>query len=150
MPMSLQFIEDEAFSGIPAKTVIIHNGLLYIGDCAFANANNLKDIYLPSTTQFIARSTLSSIMNVVIHGEVESYAQVWADEHGIKFIAENVWNNFCQGIRTFNNKNTKAIFISFLALTMQSVIMIGGCQNKDRSMRPQDRPELNPIDYRFP
>ena len=150
LPAALVEIEDEAFADTAVKTVVFQNGLLHIGDFAFDNTRNLKDIYIPSSVRRIGRSAFPHSGNLVLHAPKKSYAQAWAKEHR--------FSSRTDGFRSFRDNVGKALRILKNAsslyphLTVPKEIHIPARRTEVtvRSMRPQDRPELNPIDFRFP
>lgn len=148
-PASLERIEDEAFEGTVAETVIFPVGLISIGSRAFEHVQILKDVYIPDTTTFIADSAFSAA-DITIHGIDGSYAMGWANSHEIPFVAENIWNTVVQDVKSHNTRTDP---IHQTAITIVLITLLEffrfSCYEL-RSRRPQDRPELNPIDYRFP
>ena len=150
LPLSLKEIEEEAFSGTAVETVVFPEGFLQIGEKVFENAWHLADVYLPETTEYIADSAFFITPNLTIHGIDGSYTMDWAYHHKIPFVVHNVWNAIIQSGRT-NNSQTDAInwaFLTIVLLLLFEFFRYSYCEV--RSRRPQDRPELNPIDYRFP
>lgn len=149
-PSSVKIIEDEAFEGTSVKIVILPDGLLYIGARTFDNAPFLTDVYIPDTTEHIADSAFYLTSNLTIHGIDGSYAKDWAYKHKVPFIVDDIWNVFVPGDRS---QNTQTNPINRFIATIVLVILFSlfrCCYFELRSRRPQDRPELNPIDYRFP
>lgn len=150
LPFSLQEIEEEAFANTAADTVIFPDGLLQIGKKAFEGVCNLIDIYIPESVEFIADTAFSLTSNLTIHGVNGSYAQDWAEKHSIPFVVDDIWNVFTL---SGNSNNTKTNPINRFIATIVLIILFSlfkSCYYELRSRRPQDRPELNPIDYRFP
>ena len=149
-PASLTLIDDEAFSETAVKTVVLPDGFLHIGDRAFSNTAYLSDVYIPKTTEHIADSAFSECCGFTIHGVDGSYASRWAEKHHISFTSCDMWSK--------NNESGKrlirlrVLIEQYIQLINTSVFVLIEKRKKDkvRSMRPQDRPELNPIDYRFP
>lgn len=150
LPLSLQEIGEETFSGTAVVTVVFPDGFLRVGEKAFDKAWHLTDIYIPETTEYIADSAFPIIPNLTIHGIDGSYAEDWAYSHEIPFVVDNVWNIIVQNGRTHSTRTDPIrryiatlvliILFTFFRLSYYEV----------RSRRPQDRPELNPIDYCFP
>ena len=148
-PSSLQEIADEAFEGTAVRTVVFQNGLLQIGDHAFADTPCLTDAYIPASTEYIAESAFGGNEGLTIHGEEDSYPQQWAEEHHIAFTVANIW----KPIPVKENKaGVQEMEVHFFITVHpdQTVRSAFGATDEDESKRPQDRPELNPIDYRFP
>lgn len=85
----IESIKKEAFKNctslnkpwIPCK-------LVSIGDHAFYGCYSIKNIYLPETVTLIGADAFAQIPNLVIHGKKNSYAEQYASENGIMFVAE--------------------------------------------------------------
>ena len=149
-PSSIEIIEDEAFEGSAVETVVFPDGLLSIGSRAFGNAYFLTDVYIPDTTTYIADSAFFVTPNLTIHGLDGSYAMDWANSHKISFVVDHVRNTIVQSRRQHNTRTdpmNRFIVIPVLLILFE-FFRLGYYEL--RSRRPQDRPELNPIDYRFP
>ena len=150
LPASLKIINTEAFSGTAVETVILPDGLLYIGGHAFDDTLFLTDVFIPPTVNYISNSAFSSTMLVAIHGAEGSFAQEWAMAHKVSFVTDDIWKS---AVPVDDNTSRLSISLAFL----QNFILFGTIfkkvprpKHRDRSMRPQDRPELYPINYRFP
>jgi hypothetical protein len=81
---------------------------------------------------------------------MRSYAAKWAKEHEIPFMPSIIWY-------LLDNSDSTGHICKFFAeryfqLTSAENInhLHGRTEDEGKSMRPQERPELNPIDYRFP
>lgn len=149
-PKALEFIEDEAFEGTAFQTLVFEEGLLQIGDHAFSETNQLEDVYFPETVDYIADNAFCRSSLQTVYGSEGSYIQSWAAEQDLDFKPAVCW---------FTGSYIARIS-AVLLTTMLGLV----CPPPDndaqkirrylarivRSMRPQDRPELNPIDYRFP
>ena len=87
---------------------------------------------------------------MIIYGVKGSYAQDWAEKNGVAFISGYIWSYLASSRKTANHYVMQAqrLFHVFLALAFVNTVPEG--QDRKKSRRPQDRPELNPIDYRFP
>lgn len=149
LPASLLVIEDEAFSDTAAESVILPKGFHQIGDKAFDGMSNLSDVFIPDTTELIADSAFFITENLTIHGINDSYAEDWASEREIPFIVDDIWNVVDLGVG-FHNECIDLIWRNFEALFILIFALYRCGNNLARSKRPQDRPELNPIDYCFP
>lgn len=148
-PSSLRMIEEDAFSGTAAETLILPEGFLLVLDNAFAGTDSLSNAYIPWTTVYIADNAFSGDSGLVIHGIEGSYAHNWAKKHDISFAAEDIWR------LTFHNDKTTDARQAGLTVRRRTVVpdistIVPRAEYTYASMRPQDRPELNPIDYRFP
>lgn len=149
-PASLKYIEAEAFSDTGAEIIVFPEGFLHLGDNAFSENTHLRNIVLPATTIYIADSAFPITEETLIHGVKGSYVQNWARKHGASFVRDGVWKAILDNGKKTGNciKQIHDLFHALLALMYFSTVITG--QDRDRSRRPQDRPELNPIDYRFP
>ena len=149
-PSSIEIIEDEAFEGTAVETVVFPEGLISIGSRAFENVLDIKDIYIPDTTAYIADSAFSITSKLTIHGITGSYAKDWANSHEIPFVPDNVWNAIVPSGRKSNTRtySIKKVVAAFVLIILLKYFRLSYYEL--RSRRPQDRPELNPIDYCFP
>ena len=149
-PLSLLVIEEEAFDGTAARTVMLPDGFLIIEENAFANVVSLTDVFIPHTTKYIANSAFPEMIDFVIHGEKGSYALEWAQEHSIRFDTEIDRN--VPPVRRMLLGLEAAVSSLFGCIITPEMIrkIIPKAEDEDKSRRPQDRPELNPIDYKFP
>ena len=150
LPLSLQRIEEEAFAGIAARTVVFRDGLISVGENAFQNVDSLVDVFIPPTMLLIAESSLPKNTNLTIHGVRGSYIYKWAHDHSFSFIIEDVFSLPLRIWKTVFNYNLKKNWVSDTLDLKKAGIPVQSAVSEVRSMRPQDRPELNPIDYRFP
>ena len=148
LPKSLTIIGEEAFEGTALTAVTVNEGLLWIGDRAFSNTHDLTDIYIPESTVFIGSEALPA--GALIHGLKGSYAQQWADENGSGFVVDDIW-----GVPTVTNgfHTNLLLFLVFILIPADDSCYKSLSRRIRlfiRSMRPQDRPEMHPIQYRFP
>ena len=150
LPASLVEIEDEAFANTAVKTVVFQDGLLHIGDFAFENAQFLTDIYIPSSVRKIGHSAFPHRRNIVLHAPEKSYAQAWAKEHRVSYRANVSWSSRNDGRKTLRILKNASGLYRHLTDPKDIHIPARRIEVPVRSMRPQDRPELNPIDFRFP
>ena len=147
-PISLKEIENEAFAGTAITTVVFHKSLLYLGEKAFLNSRKLTDIYIPISTVNIGFLAVESY--TVIHGAEGSYAQKWAQVNGYEFRTDDIWNSKLLS-PLFHVEDLFFIFWFSMPLDLTNPLLIRKRIRKIiRSMRPQERTELYPIDYRFP
>ena len=149
-PLSLQTIEEEAFSNTAAETVIFADSLVYIGENTFSRAKNLADVFIPESTRYIAESAFSTDSSLVIHGVKGSYAEDWAKKHKIPFVEENIWKHILDNDRRIDVPELEMDSLYKANHPERIAKIVPRSENEDESKRPQDRPELNPIDYRFP
>ena len=87
IPSSTTAIAEEAFSGIPAKSVKLGSQVSSIGKLAFAECSSLEVIYIPSSVDSIAGDAFSGVKGLVIFGQSDSRAESFAREKGYVFIA---------------------------------------------------------------
>lgn len=148
-PAMLQAIEEEAFEGTAVKKIIFRDNLRDIGCDAFKNAGNLTSVYIPTSTECIAECAFTGAAVYTIHGVKGSYAQKWASEHNVCFVIDDIWNCSTESRIVFSQSHTY-VECSYTMIPIKEIVPRGGREDKSWSRRPQDRPELNPIDYRFP
>ena len=82
LPTALSEIEDEAFEGIFARTVVIPEGTTRIGARAFADCSNLKYVEIPNSVTSIADDAFAGSTVTFICND-DSAAWEFAQEHGI-------------------------------------------------------------------
>lgn len=89
LPSGITVIEAEAFYGIPAKRIKLPQDVRSIGNMAFANCRNLTGIYIPDSCTFIAANAFFSAGNdLTIYGNIGSYAETYAYDHGYQFVSD--------------------------------------------------------------
>ncbi len=145
-PASLRIVEDDAFSGTSFKTIIFNSSLVFIGNGAFQDVCTLTDVYIPESTAFIGSEAFPS--DTIIHGSAESYAQKWAEENGYRFQSDNVWNNAPVPLFSLLMLNQACLLLTIV--DTQHEYKFRRVKAYLRNMRPQERKELYPINYRFP
>ena len=150
LPSSLMVIEDEAFEETAVQQVILPEGLVSIGERAFENDAYLTDVYIPGTTEYIADSAFSMTANLTIHGIDGSYAMEWARRNEVPFVVDDIWNGLALKGKTHHPQHDPISGFITIVVLLIAFWFIRSCDYERRSRRPQDRPELNPIDYRFP
>ena len=91
LPGNLTKIEEEAFMNMSVITVRCPETLTEIGSGAFRNCRKLRNIYIPADVQTIANDAFDGCTNLIIWGEAGSYAEIYAEEKGIRF-AESAGN----------------------------------------------------------
>lgn len=149
-PASLEKIEKEAFMGTAVKTAVFQDGLHFIGDSAFADSYNLTDAFIPSSIEYMGKNAFPSNIKLTIHGVIGSLAEKWAKEHEIPFMPSNIWTVIDEN-KIEDQADNISIDRCFQLATFQMINSLHGrTEDEGNSMRPQERPELNPIDYRFP
>ena len=149
LPSALIAIESEAFEETAAELVILPNSLTTIGERAFANNRVLKSICIPESVVSIGEHAFDGIEDLVVRGTEGSYAAQWAEEHNIAFVQTETIYVLVEKLK----KLLKGCFYVSLSFSICPAAVFRRRRKADvivRSMRPQDRPELYPIDYRFP
>lgn len=147
-PDSLLVIEEEAFTGTAANIIILPEGFQLICENAFSNVSALKDIYIPDSTTFIADNALPLNSALTIHGVGGSFAEQWADQHEVAFNRTNIKTSLAGDEKDADHGKAENVFHVFASESPGSGTRHP--QAEFRSRRPQDRHELNPIDYKFP
>ncbi len=147
LPISLREIDDEAFYSTNLQSVAFGDQLVHIGVRVFENIHNLIDIYIPRSTTHIGMNAFPA--ETIIHGVKNSYALRWARENGYRYTYDDIWDSSI--LKEFNHFEI-LIYILFavIPLTEDAAQISRRIREVIFSMRPQDRPELYPIDYRFP
>ena len=149
-PSSLETIESEAFAGTEAQTATFQKRLQNIGKKAFHSAVNLKDVYLPDSVVIIADSAFPKNKGLTIHGVEGSFAQQWAEENGFEFVEDDIWAD-TQVSEVIHVETLLSLFWIVCSVDEKAIIkFFTRIKWFTKSMRPQDRPELYPINYRFP
>ena len=150
LPMNLVLIEDEAFAETAVEVISFPKSLVEIGERAFAGTYALREISIPDSVQYIADRAFEGCHDIIIHSEIDSYAANWAREHNVTLVSTENGSLIIE-------KRGKLLTWEFLIIASfncvsQEVLLRLHTKRKnaDCSMRPQDRPELYPIEYRFP
>lgn len=147
---NLKIIEDEAFEGISARTIILPDGFLYIGENAFGDIQTLEKVYIPETTKHIAVSAFANDTSLTIYGIPGSYAEDWAKEHNVLFEEANIWRYILHQGQSIHGSELKADVLLWTIDPYESDKTEKDTQDDNTSYRVEDRPEFHPIDYRFP
>lgn len=149
-PASLKVVEDEAFAGTLVRFAVFSNNLLFIGSDVFMDADNLTDIYIPPTTKYISDFALPLNRNILVHGQDDSYAYEWALNHSYTFTTDTIRISVAQNKYLSRTLYLSIVFSSFIPDPKEVIRKIRKAKEWIRSMRPQDRIELHPINNRFP
>ena len=80
LPAAVKTVENEAFEGIPARVVYVHDGCVSIGDHAFRNCVSLSQIRIPDLC-VIGADAFEGVGRVYIYGTALSPAQDYCDSH---------------------------------------------------------------------
>jgi len=86
LPQRLKHIENEAFLRADIKTVVCPDSLETIGSKAFAECDNLRQIFIPKNTLYIADDAFVGCDLLVMWGETGSVAEQYANKKGILFV----------------------------------------------------------------
>jgi len=149
-PNSLRYIGEEAFQGTAFRTLVLQDGFLQAGERAFSEMSQLRDAYIPGSVEYIAGSAFMRSGLETIYGLYDTYAEKWAEEHQVAFALTDKLTTMPVGS-----------WYSIVAIVGLHGLLCPCLDDNSQkikrylnriiiSMRPQDRPELNPIDYRFP
>lgn len=149
-PDSLTVIEDEAFEGTAFRTLVFKAGFLRIQDRVFSSMQSLRKAYFPSSVEYIADSAFSGSGLLSIGGYADTYVQQWAEQHDMQFNISDYWYTAPNKVQRLMEKLLSLFFILCLPVTEDARRIKRYIKKRVISMRPQDRVELNPIDYRFP
>ena len=89
IPTSVTAIGKGAFAGRNIETLTIPEGVRSIGDSAFARCiNKLTDMFIPASVIEIDNSAFMWCGEFTIHAPAGSYAEQYAKENNIPFMAE--------------------------------------------------------------
>lgn len=93
IPNGIEIIDSSAFQRCESlENVYIPESVSSIGENAFLGCTNLSMIYIPESVTYINGSAFMHCPNLVIYGTSGSYAEQYAEENNIKFMAENAEN----------------------------------------------------------
>ena len=150
VPSSVKIIAEEAFAGTIVQTVVFQSQVQFIGSNAFQDADYLKIIYIPDSVVFIAESAFPKNDGLTIHGVKGSYVQKWAEENSFDYVVDDIWTD-TQTTEGIHVENLLCLFWIICPADENAFIrFFERIKRFIKSMRPQDRPELYPINYRFP
>lgn len=76
------FIEAETFYGSGIEMIKLE-GVYQIKERAFANCENLRELWIPANTMLFAESMLDGSQNVIVHCPNYSKAMEWCKEHSV-------------------------------------------------------------------
>lgn len=151
LPAAIKVIEDEAFAKTGVKAVVFRAGIAHVGEKVFSGARFLTDIFFPASMKRLDDSFFPRNPGLTIHSLKNSNVADRVREQQIPFVQPNAEiltpisaNAIYSESRIPNNWR-----IRLLASEKQVNLHERGA-DEGKSLRPQDRPELNPIDYRFP
>ena len=157
LPSSLSVISEEAFAGTALESVLLPDSVIIIEEHSFDNTPALTSIYIPEETLYIADEAFGSNSQVMIFSAPGSYAGDWAHTHGFRLGILEIWmTDFSSGIRRRLNPaiETAALWMllafSIYLSNRQKIHSVIIRASEFMSRLPKDRPELHPIEYRFP
>ena len=149
-PAALEEVGEEAFAGTAVKTLIFPKGLRYIGNDAFEDTEALTDAYIPETAEAIEDDAFPENEGLTIHGIGGSKAEKWAREHRVSFVSADIWTLRVIREKPFDVKRIALKQAIRISNPLKSIKLNERTKDEGSSMRPQERAELNRIDYRFP
>lgn len=151
LPAAIREIGDEAFAKTGVKAVVFRAGITHVGDKVFSGARFLTDIFIPATMEHLEDSFFPCNPRLTIHWLKNSNVADRVRERQIPFVQPNAENStLISENATYNESRIPNNWrIRVLASEKQVNLRERGA-DEGKSLRPQDRPELNPIDYRFP
>ena len=89
VPKGIVNIGYGAFSGcLNLTSITLPKGIRKIGFWAFLHCGNLEYVYIPKSVRTIESSAFSNCFKLVIHAPAGSYAEQYAKENNIPFVAE--------------------------------------------------------------
>lgn len=90
LPAALTEIGEEAFSGSPAESVWLPDGVTVIGARAFAACKSLRAIRIPASVVSIADSAFDGCAaSLTVYGKTGSEAQRFAERMNLSFRTED-------------------------------------------------------------
>ena len=92
LPKGIKTIKADAFEGISAEVVWIPDGCTAIGDHAFTDCKELKQIRIPDSVTTIGEDIFEGCNMVVVYGAAGSCAETYCGEgdNNCAFVAEPV------------------------------------------------------------
>ncbi|MGN0334131.1 MAG: leucine-rich repeat protein [Lachnospiraceae bacterium] len=91
LPVSLISLGENSFRGCSSlKTMVLPEQVTSIGAYAFKNCTGLERIWIGSTVTEIPKEAFAGCTALTIHGDIGSYAEIYADENQIPFEAGGI------------------------------------------------------------
>ena len=106
-------------------------------------------MFIPKSVLFIGDFAFPENTDLVIYGIRGSYAQKWAEDNYFVFKENDIWT----AIQLKKTVSLKLILLLWIIcfVNEETLLRLSEYTRKYiKSMRPQDRSELYPINYRFP
>lgn len=147
-PASLQVVGDWAFANTGIDAAVFSDELMYIGKFAFCNASEFHNVYIPPKTMFIGTDAFPG--GTVVHGVENSYVGEWACKNGYLFVDDDIWSKVVFKAKLCLEQIFSFSFTTCLLNKTNVLSLLNRKRKFVKSMRPKDRPELWPINYRFP
>ena len=88
IPKGVKTVERIFTDCVNLKRVVISEGVKGIGSVAFSGCTALAEISIPNSVTSIDRGAFYKCPNVTIHAPAGSYAEIYAKENNIPFVAE--------------------------------------------------------------
>ena len=148
LPASLVQIEESAFENTSVESVFLPPLTAIIGDRAFASNRMLTRVFVPKSVESIGNQAFEG-KRLTLIGEKGSYAYSWAQMHNVAFVEQESEASQGKPVRKLLNENVFLLF-NLGYMVPELYVQLKKKKSWSRSMRPQDRPELYPINYRFP
>lgn len=150
LPASLLEIEEEAFMYTAEEEVILPSSISFIGDRAFAYNENLRIVHVPESVSYIGDHTFIGSDQLTIEGKINTYAFDWAQRHDVHFVQNPSGSAWVDHLRKlYSGSLILSISLCFMNPKVQ-LRQRKKTEYRERSERQQDRPELYPIEYKFP
>ncbi len=150
MPEALIRVEEGAFAGTSFRKILFGEGFRYVGDLAFSDMELLREVTFPRSADYIADSAFLRSDIEIIRGPEGAYAQQWAKRHQIAFETSDCLITTPTDPEAVFAALASLFAVVLLPMNNEAVRIKRYLRSTAISMRPQDRPELDPIDYRFP
>lgn len=145
-PESLVSVGEEAFAGTAIQNVVFDGNLLEIGEGAFAKNTFLQCVFLPPSLKSIADNVFAGTNDPVFLGVELTRAHIWAIKNNYRFFKWNLWK--WESVHDDGTKNI--VHCASVVFSVKEMNQTTCPIHRLRSMRPQDRAELHPVEFRFP